>query len=85
MNASFSGVTRGNWTKESKHVCEFLGSVTRLEPTASRGELWFACTGVRTGGRAHSSPLLYVVRIKESTTCVQVLLSTMMLGFVYDG
>ena len=44
-------------TKDSKHACEFLGSLTRLEPT--EGELWFACegTGVSTDGRAHSSLL----------------------------
>ena len=42
-------------TKESKHVCTFLGSLTRLEPMAM-GELWIACagTGVSTGGRANS-------------------------------
>ena len=30
---------------------------TRLEPTATGGELWIACegTGLSTGGRAHSS------------------------------
>ena len=31
--------------KESKHVCKFLGSLTRLEPTAIGGELWIACEG----------------------------------------
>ena len=43
--------TRSN---EPKQVCEFLGSLTRLVPTAIRGELWFACEGrgVSTGGRA---------------------------------
>ena len=44
-------------TKESKRVCNFLAMFTRLEPTATGGERWFACegTGVSTGGRAHSS------------------------------
>ena len=44
-------------------MCEFLGSLTRLEPTATGGELRFACAGigVRTGGLAHSSPF-FVVR-----------------------
>ena len=49
-------------TQESKQVCEFFGSLTRLEPTATEGELWFASqgTGVSTGGRgAHSSPLFF--------------------------
>ena len=60
-------------------------SLTRLEPTAIRRELWFACegTGVSTGGRAHSSPF-FKDRTKESTTCVQVFFQRM-LGSVHDG
>ena len=71
--------------KESKHVCRFFGSLTRLEPTAIGGELSIACegTGVSTGGRAHSSSL-FVVQTKESTTCVEVVFM-MMLGPVHDG
>ena len=48
-------------TKESKHVCDFLGSLTRLSPTAMGGELCFASegTGVSMGGRARSSPLFF--------------------------
>ena len=67
-------------------MCPSLsGSLTRLEPTAVGGELWIACegTGVRTGGRAHSSPF-FLERTKGSTTCVQVLFTTM-LGSVHDG
>ena len=67
----------------SRSMCAiFLG----LEPTARRGELWFACTGtgVSMGGRAHNSPPFFVVRTKESTTCVQVLF-TITLGSVHDG
>ena len=46
-------------TMESKQVCKFLGSLTRLEPMVMGGELWFARegTGASTGGRAHGSPL----------------------------
>ena len=63
-------------TRESKHVCKFLGSLTRLAPTAIGGGLWIACapTRVSTGGRAHSSALFFVVRTKESNTCVHVFL-----------
>ena len=41
-------------------TCKFLGSLTRLEPTAMGGELWITCegTGVSTGGRARSSLFL---------------------------
>ena len=48
-------------TQESKQVCEFFGSLTRLEPTATEGVLWFTSqgTGVSTGGRAHSSSLFF--------------------------
>ena len=88
MNASFSGVSRDTRTKETKHVCEFLGNLTRLEPSAIGGGLWFACeegTGVSTGGRAHSSPFFFfLVRTKESNTCVQAF-SVRMLGSVLDG
>ena len=50
-------------TKESKRVRNFLAMFTRLEPTATGGERWFACegTGVSTGGRAHSSRFFFAV------------------------
>ena len=53
MCASFSGVSRDTVHK-SKHACKFLGSLTRLEPTAIVGVLWNVCEGtsVGTGGRA---------------------------------
>ena len=62
--------------KEPKHVCKFLRSLTRLEPTGR--QLWTVCegTGVGTGGRADSSPF-WVVRTKESTTGVQVFFTNM--------
>ena len=61
-------------TKDSKHVCKFLGSLTRLGPAAVGGELWIACTGtgVSTGGRSHST-IFFVVWAEESDKCVQVL------------
>ena len=62
-------------TKESKHVCTFLGSLTRLLPTAMGRALWIAFegTGVSTGGRARSSTPFFAVRTKESSTCVHFL------------
>ena len=55
MNDSFSGVSRGTDIGVS-HVGKFHAILTRLKPTAKRGELWFACEGigVSTCGRVHS-------------------------------
>ena len=54
-------------------MCKFLGSLTRLEPTAIGGELRNACegTGDSTGGCPKLSIFLQCGRTKEPTTCVQ--------------
>ena len=77
MCVPVSGVSRDTRTQESKHVCEFLRSLTCLEPMATGGELWFACegTGVSTDGRAHSSHLFFAVRTKDSNNFAQVFFS----------
>ena len=85
MNASFSEVSRD--TDQGNEGCvQVSRESARLEPTATGGELWFACegAGLSTGGRAHSPPFFFAVRTKESNTCVQFL-STRMLGYVLDG
>ena len=60
--ASFSGVARD--TDPGVDTCVRVpreSSLTRLEPKATEGELWFACegTGVSTGGRGRGSPLFF--------------------------
>ena len=82
MSARFSGVSRD--TDQANHTRRLLGSLIRLEPTATGRELWFACTGtgVSTGGRAHSSPPFFTVRTMESNTCVQFFFMRK-LGFVF--
>ena len=63
------------------HVLNFLTIFTRLEPTATGGELWIACegTGVSTGGCAHS--LLFLLQCRpRSPTRVQAFVR--MLGYV---
>ena len=57
-------------TTEPKHVREFLGSLKRQEPTATGGELRFACTGtgVSTGGRAHSFQPFSTLRTEDVCT-----------------
>ena len=73
-------------TKESKRVCKFLGSVTRLEPTAIGGELWIACegTGVSTGGQAHGSQF-FCGSDQGFHDVSTSFWPTIMLGSVHDG
>ena len=64
----------------------FSGSLTRLERTARRGELWIACngTGVSTSGRAHGSPVFCCTE-QEVQHMGTVFICSNAWRYVHDG
>ena len=69
-------------TKETKHVCKFLGSRTRVEPTAIGGAVVRLWRHRRQHGWTCPQVTTFSVRTKESNTCVHFF--SRMLGSVHD-